>query len=100
MGCSAFGFVSFIGTNVIPHLGHWPGPARTTSGCIGQVYLCAGDAEGDAETFGDWVVCAITAPTAQMIAKIDNVDLVLISKLFGFGNLFCSAGVSPIRTKL
>src|SRR5512145_3208054 len=32
--------VPAIGTRAIPHLGQEPGPSRTISGCMGQVY-CA-----------------------------------------------------------
>lgn len=31
-----------IGSSAIPHLGQVPGPSRTTSGCIGQVYFTPG----------------------------------------------------------
>jgi hypothetical protein len=58
----------FIGTSVIPHFGHWPGSARTTSGCIGQVYLCVGDAEGDGLAVGSAI--AVAAKVIAIAIKI------------------------------
>jgi hypothetical protein len=39
IGILSFIAAGFIGTIVIPHLGHFPGVSEITSGCIGQVYF-------------------------------------------------------------
>jgi hypothetical protein len=66
----------------MPHFGQFPGRSVTTSGCIGQVYFCAGDGVGDTETLDDWIVWAKTALAAQIVAKIDDIRILfLILKL-------------------
>src|SRR6266436_2852801 len=42
-----------IGTSVMPHFGHEPGPICTISGCIGQVYLTPSLAGCACPPFGD-----------------------------------------------
>jgi len=79
VGCFPF---SFKGTNVIPHFGHCPGPGRTTSGCIGQVYRCAYCAGGEA--FGVGVGSAKAAVAAHVMAaaiKIKICSLMSMLKL-------------------
>jgi hypothetical protein len=39
------------------------------------VYFCAGDEVGDTETLDDWIVCAKTALAAQIVATIDNIEI-------------------------
>ena len=38
--------VPATGTSAMPHFGHEPGPSRTISGCIGQVYFAPAGAFG------------------------------------------------------
>jgi len=66
-------FSSFIGTRVMPHFGHWPGSARTTSGCIGQVYLCARSAGGEA--LGVGVGSAKAAVAAHVMAAAIKIKI-------------------------
>jgi hypothetical protein len=42
------------------------------------VYFCARDEVGDTETLDDWIVCAKTALTAQIVATIDNLKMLFL----------------------
>src|SRR5437588_704313 len=79
IGCSVFDVglfpFSFKGTNVIPHFGHWPGSARTISGCIGQVYRCACLAGGEA--LGVGVGSAKAAVAAHVMAAAIKTKICL-----------------------
>ena len=39
------------------------------------MYFCARDEVGDTETLDDWIVCAKTALAAQIVATIDNIEI-------------------------
>ena len=42
------------------------------------MYFCARDELGDTETLDDWIVCAKTALTAQIVATIDNIKMLFL----------------------
>ena len=39
------------------------------------MYFCARDEVGDTETLDDWIVCAKTALAAEIVATIDNIEI-------------------------
>src|SRR5438445_13173856 len=87
-------FSSFSGTSVMPHFGHWPGSVRTTSGCIGHVYLCVGG-----EALGVGVCSAKAAVAAQVMAAAIKIKICLFMsmlKLIGF----CRGSRAGCRIKL
>jgi len=60
----------------MPHFGHWPGSVRTTSGCIGHVYLCAGG-----EALGVGVCSAKAAVAAHVMAAAIKIKICLFMSM-------------------
>jgi len=56
-------------------LGHLPGLSETTSGCIRQVYVGAGEADSDA--CGKRDVCGQALSIAQIIAIIPRKEILV-----------------------
>src|SRR5713226_2464475 len=46
-GFSCCSRVTVVGSSAMPQMGHTPGPLRTTSGCMGQVYVTSAAPTGD-----------------------------------------------------